>query len=117
MEGDSYSRTYASQTIYVKSEHELDLIADVTTAVENSRIWTIENEYEKVLNIASTRLKWHDCRTILLDILCSAGGAKTINSQLYYNQIRVILEWMSRASRAAGLVRAQECVRGVISTK
>ena len=104
LEDGPYSRTYASQTIYVKSEHENDLIQDVTTAVENSRIWTIENEYERVLNIAKTRLKGHDCRTILLDILCSAGGVKTINSQLYYNQIRVILEWMFRASRAAGLL-------------
>lgn len=104
LEGDSYIRNYATKTIYVKSEDEQVLLEDITNAVQSSRKWAVEEQYEKVLDIVSNRLNHNECRNILLDILCSIGGAKTINGRLYYNSIRIVLEWMFRAANKAGLL-------------
>ncbi len=104
LEGRAYLRSYVTHNIYIKSEHEKELREDITTAVTNVRRWAIENEYATVLDIASNRLSGPDCRKILLDILCAAGGSGKIDSHLYYNSIRVVLEWMFRAARVAGLL-------------
>lgn len=45
-----------------------------------------------------------DCTRNLVSILSSIAGATSINSHLYYNPLRVILEWMFRAARKQGLL-------------
>ena len=104
LEGPDYARSYASLPIYEKSTHDQLLIEDITNAVKNKRVWQIENQYETVLSIVDTYLEDKDCRKHLLDILCAASGATEIDSHLYYNKIRVILEWMFRAANKAGLL-------------
>lgn len=104
LEGRAYARNYVTHNIYIKAEHERDLREDIITAVTNIKRWIIESEYSKVLDIASARLEGPDCRKNLLDILCAAACVEKINSHLYYNPIRVILEWMFRAARKAGLL-------------
>ena len=104
LEGRAYQRKYVSKKIYIKAEHEKELREDITTAVTNNRRFAVEDEYSKVLDIASCRLNGPDCRKILLDILCAAGGVERVDSHLYYNPIRVVLEWMFRACRASGLL-------------
>lgn len=104
LEGRAYKRNYVSHDIYFKAEHEMELREDIATAVANMKRWVVENEYSAVLDIASNRLDGPDCRKILLDILCAAGGVAKINDHLYYNSIRVILEWMFRAAKQIGLL-------------
>ena len=104
LEGPDYARSYASLPIYEKSTHDQLLIEDITNAVKNKRVWQVENQYENVLKIVDTYLEYKDCRKHLLDILCAASGATEIDSHLYYNKIRVILEWMFRAANKAGLL-------------
>lgn len=99
-----YIRSYVSHPIYVKSEHNDTLIRDIENAVKNQRIWQVENQYEQVLKVADTLLADKDCRKHLLDILSAAAGVTVIDSHLYYNKIRVILEWMFRAARKQGLL-------------
>lgn len=99
-----YKRPYASEIIYVKSKHDKLLIDDIASAVKNQRKWQVENQYESILNIAKNRLLDADCRKYLLEILCAAAGVIDIDSHLYYNKIRVILEWMFRAARKQGLL-------------
>lgn len=103
LEGRAYRRNYVSHNIYIKAEHEKELREDITTAVTNIRRFAIENEHSKVLDIAS-RFKDPDCRKHLLDILCAAAGIEKIDDHLYYNRIRVILEWMFRSARKYGLL-------------
>lgn len=104
LEGPDYARSYASLPIYEKSTHDQLLIEDITNAVKNKRVWQVENQYEKVLKIVDTYLEDKECHKYLLDILCAASGATAIDSHLYYNKIRVILEWMFRAANKAGLL-------------
>ena len=104
LENEEYARSYASLAIYEKSTHDKQLIEDIENAVKNQRIWQVENQYERVLNIAKNELNDPDCRKHLLDILCAASGVTDIDSHLYYNRVRVILEWMFRAARKKGLL-------------
>lgn len=104
LEGPDYARSYASLPIYEKSTHDQLLIEDITNAVKNKRVWQVENQYEKVLKIVDTYLEDKECHKYLLDILCAASGATELDSHLYYNKIRVILEWMFRAANKAGLL-------------
>ncbi len=99
-----FFRSYVSHPIYEKATHDKQLIEDIENAVKNQRVWQVENQYEKVLNIAKERLNDPDCRKHLLDILCAASGVTEIDSHLYYNRVRVILEWMFRAARKQGLL-------------
>lgn len=99
-----FLRSYVSHPIYEKSTHDKQLIEDIENAVKNQCIWQVENQYEKVLNIAKNELNDTDCRKHLLDILCAASGVIEIDSHLYYNRVRVILEWMFRAARKKGLL-------------
>ena len=104
LENEEYARSYASLAIYEKSTHDKQLIEDIDNAVKNQRIWQGENQYERVLSIAKNELNDPDCRKHLLDILCAASGVTDIDSHLYYNRVRVILEWMFRAARKKGLL-------------
>lgn len=104
LENEEYARSYASLAIYEKSTHDKQLIEDIDNAVKNQRIWQVENQYERVLSIAKNELNDPDCRKHLLDILCAASGVTDIDSHLYYNRVRVILEWMFRAARKKGLL-------------
>lgn len=104
LENEEYARSYASYAIYEKSTHDKQLIEDIENAVKNQRAWQVENQYERVLNIAKNELNDPDCRKHLLDILCAASGITEIDSHLYYNRVRVILEWMFRAARKKGLL-------------
>lgn len=104
LEGEDYARSYVSMPIYEKSTHDQQLIEDITNAVKNQRVWQVENQYEDVLKVAGEYLEEKDCRKNLLDILCAASGAIEIDSHLYYNKIRVILEWMFRAANKLGLL-------------
>lgn len=104
LSGTAFDRAYISKDIYVKDEDEVLLMEDIANAVMNKRQWQVENEYNKVLTIAKERLDDKDCQKHLLDILCAAAGIKPIDSHLYYNRIRVILEWMFRAARKQGLL-------------
>lgn len=99
-----FLRSYVSHPIYEKSTHDKQLIEDIENAVKNQRIWQVENQYERVLNIAKNELNDSDCRKHLLDILCAISGVIEIDSHLYYNRIRVILEWMFRAARKKGFL-------------
>ena len=90
-----HQRNYISEDVYVKGEHEDKLIEDIENAVKNKRIWQVESQYEAVLKIAES-FDDKDCRKNLLDILCAANGAYEIDSHVFYNRIRVILEWMFR---------------------
>ena len=99
-----YIRSYVSHPIYEKSTHNDQLIEDINNAVKNQRMWQVENQYEEVLKIADTLLDDKDCKKHLLDILSATSGVTTIDSHLYYNKIRVILEWMFRAARKQGLL-------------
>ena len=96
-------RRYASEDVYVKAEHEDKLIEDIENAVKNQRIWQVENLYENVLKIAES-LDDKDCRKNLLEILSAASGASEIDSHVYYNRIRVIIEWMFRKANQLGLL-------------
>ena len=104
LENEEYARSYASLAIYEKSTHDKQLIEDIENAVKNQRIWQVENQYERVLSIAKNELNDPDCRKHLLDILCAASGVTDIDSHLYYNRVRVILEWMFRAARKKGFL-------------
>ena len=104
LENEEYARSYASLAIYEKSTHDKQLIEDIDNAVKNQRIWQVENQYERVLSIAKNELNDPDCRKHLLDILCAASGVTDIDSHLYYNRVRVILEWMFRAARKKGFL-------------
>lgn len=106
-----YIRSYASHAIYEKSTHNNELIEDILNAVKNQRMWQVENQYEDVLKVADTLLEDKDCRKHLLDILSAASGVMEIDSHLYYNKIRVILEWMFRAARKQGLLH-DKCFDG-----
>ncbi len=106
-----YIRSYASHAIYEKSTHNNELIEDILNAVKNQRMWQVENQYEDVLKVADTLLEDKDCRKHLLDILSAASGVTEIDSHLYYNKIRVILEWMFRAARKQGLLH-DKCFDG-----
>lgn len=99
-----YIRSYVSHPIYEKSTHNDQLIEDINNAVKNQRMWQVENQYEEVLKVADVLLADKDCRKHLLDILSAAAGVTVIDSHLYYNKIRVILEWMFRAARKQGLL-------------
>ncbi len=104
LEKGSFVRRYVTKDIYIKDEDEDLLISDINTAVINLEMWQVENQYEEVLKIADTLLDDKDCKKHLLDILSAASGVATIDSHLYYNKIRVILEWMFRAARKQGLL-------------
>lgn len=104
LEKGSFVRRYVTKDIYIKDEDEDLLISDINTAVINLEMWQVENQYEEVLKIADTLLDDKDCKKHLLDILSAASGVTTIDSHLYYNKIRVILEWMFRAARKQGLL-------------
>lgn len=104
LENEEYARSYVSLAIYEKSTHDKQLIEDIENAVKNQRIWQVENQYERVLNIAKNELNDPDCRKHLLDILCAASGVTDMDSHLYYNRVRVILEWMFRAARKKRLL-------------
>ncbi len=106
-----YIRSYVSHPIYEKSTHNDQLIEDINNAVKNQRMWQVENQYEEVLKIADTLLDDKDCKKHLLDILSAASGVTTIDSHLYYNKVRVILEWMFRAARKQGLLH-DKCFDG-----
>ena len=45
-----------------------------------------------------------ECIRNLVTILCSISGITSINSHLYYNPLRVVLEWLFRAARNKGLL-------------
>lgn len=104
LESPDYARSYASLPIYEKSTHDQLLIEDITNAVKNQRTWQVENQYEAVLRVVDSYLIDKECRKYLLEILCAASGATEIDSHLYYNKIRVILEWMFRAANKARLL-------------
>lgn len=104
LDGPDYARSYVSHPIYEKSTHDQLLIEDISNAVKNKRVWQVENQYESVLKVVDTYLEDKDCHKHLLDILCAASGATEIDSHLYYNKIRVILEWMFRAANKVGLL-------------
>ena len=104
LEKGSFVRRYVTKDIYIKDEDEDLLISDINTAVVNLEMWQVENQYEEVLKIADTLLDDKDCKKHLLDILSTASGVTTIDSHLYYNKIRVILEWLFRAARRQGLL-------------
>ena len=104
LEKGSFVRSYVRKDIYIKDEDEEALMNDVNTAVSNSDVWRVENQYSDVLDIADKVLGDKDCRKHRLDILCAATGVLSIDSHLYFNRIRVILEWIFRAARKVGLL-------------
>lgn len=109
LKSPDYTRSYSPKLIYEKSSDEDDLMRDIEKAVKNQRTWQVENEYENVLNIVDNIAEDKDCRSHLLEILCAASGVNPIDTHLYYNRIRVILEWMFRAANEKGILH-DKCI-------
>ena len=102
-------RSYSPKIIYVKNEDDDLLIKDILAAVESKEDWKVENKYEKVLSIAKDYCKEDGSYKYLFEILLALHGVKTIDYKLYYNRLRIILEWVFRRANKLGLLH-DKCI-------
>lgn len=102
-------RSYSPKNIYVKNEDDELLIKDILAAVESKEDWEVENKYEKVLSIAKDYCKEDGSYKYLFEILLALHGVKTIDYKLYYNRLRIILEWVFRRANKLGLLH-DKCI-------
>ena len=108
-------REYAD-VIYVKGEQDDKLIDDIKSAVCNKTEWQarnfVKNKYKQVLSVFD--IIGNDSRESFLEILMAIEGKKEINHQVYYTQLRIVMEWMFRHANQIGLLH-DKCVAGKVN--
>ena len=92
--------------LYIKSEHNDNLIYDIKKAVSEKSAWQLKNKYSNVLSAFDDNIQGKEQ---LFDILLTLHGHKHLDHQTYYTQLRLILEWMFRDANKRGLLH-DKCI-------
>jgi hypothetical protein len=98
-------REYAD-ILYIKSEHNDELINDIKNAVSEKPTWQLKNKYSKVLCVFDDNIQGKEQ---LFDILLMLHGLKHLDHHTYYTQLRLIMEWMFRDANKRGLLH-DKCI-------
>jgi hypothetical protein len=96
---------------YIKGEDNEKLILDLINRIENKEDYILQNEYRRVFEVCSEKYIGTESKKHLLQILASIRKPNEVfDDELYFTQIRIILEYMFRSANKFGLLH-NACIK------
>lgn len=86
------------------------LFEDIKSAADQQAQTQIRHKYQKVFNVCTNKYIGTAAAKDLLDILEAIHDTKEIRTELYFNPLRQILEYVFRAANKIGLLH-DDCIR------
>ncbi len=101
---------------YIKGKDNEKLIEDLINRIENKQDYVLQKEYRQVFDICSEKYIGIECKKHLLQILSSIKKPNEVfDDELYFTQIRIILESMFRAANKFGLLHNACILNGKVN--
>lgn len=95
---------------YIKGIDNERLIKNVINRIENKEEYILQNEYRNVFEVCTPKYIGYESQKHLLQILSSIRNPnKGFDDELYFTQIRIILESMFRKANQIGLLH-DKCI-------
>jgi hypothetical protein len=90
---------------YIKGTDNERIIEDIIQRIEQKEDYILKKDYQKVFQICSEKYIGVEAQKPLFNILSSIRNPnKEFNDELYFTQIRIILEYMYRSAHRYGLL-------------
>ncbi len=101
---------------YIKGEDNEKLIEELINRIENKEDYILQNEYRRVFEVCSEKYIGTESKKHLLEILASIRKPNEVfDDELYFTQIRIILELMFRAANKLGLLHNACILNGKVN--
>jgi hypothetical protein len=90
---------------YIKGEDNEKLILDLINRIENKEDSILQNEYKRVFDVCTEKYIGTESKKHLIKILASIKKPNEIfDDELYFTQIRIVIESIFRAANKFGLL-------------
>ena len=101
---------------YIKGEDNEKLIEELIKRIDNKEDYILQNEYRRVFEVCSEKYIGTESKKHLLEILASIRKPNEVfDDELYFTQIRIILELMFRAANKLGLLHNACILNGKVN--
>ena len=90
---------------YIKGVDNVRLITDLIEKVEKKEEYILQKKYKDVFEVCTDEYIGESCKKPLMQILKSINTVgEEFDDEIYFTQIRIVLEWFFRASNKIGLL-------------
>ena len=101
---------------YIKGEDNEKLIEELIKRIDNKEDYILQNEYRRVFEVCSEKYIGTESKKHLIKILASIKKPNEVfDDELYFTQIRIILELMFRAANKLGLLHNACILNGKVN--
>ncbi|MSP70552.1 MAG: hypothetical protein EXR20_09790 [Bacteroidetes bacterium] len=101
---------------YIKGEDNEKLIEELIKRIDNKEDYILQNEYRRVFEVCSEKYIGTESKKHLIKILASIRKPNEVfDDELYFTQIRIILELMFRAANKLGLLHNACILNGKVN--
>ena len=101
---------------YIKGEDNEKLIEELIKRIDNKEDYILQNEYRRVFEVCSEKYIGTESKKHLIKILASIRKPNEVfDDELYFTQIRIILELMFRAANKWGLLHNACILNGKVN--
>ncbi len=102
---------YANGKVFEKNKEEEDLWIELKKAVEQIPLYKLKQEYRQAFEVCTEKYIGVDAQKQLLNILSNIRNPNNeFDDELYFTQIRIILEYMFRSANKFGLLH-NACIK------
>ena len=102
---------YANGKVFEKNKEEEDLWIELKKAVEQIPLYKLKQEYRQAFEVCTEQYIGVDAQKQLLNILSNIRNPNNeFDDELYFTQIRIILEYMFRSANKFGLLH-NACIK------